>query len=472
MGFAEEFINGVLAGQQTLANKQDQRHRQMRMQFEQEDRGIEKEILQHRIRDLKIQERLQARQAAQQNLEMLSGTPERDIPTDRLMPMPTDPQEPMRMRPIDIPGIDFEGVSIPGMQATPQTMEQLLAAQMATRRMEALSTPRVLGENQVLTMGDEVLARGPQDPYKDHVWAYTRDARGQTVRRFIPRAEAASQDWEVEPVPRRTSNINVFREQIDIPSIVEGLRRGDYPPDQIPQSTEGLAIRSAAMKAGIPLRSMQDQARALAQHYQTLNSGQIANVRLATDEVSQALDILEEANKTWNDSGWGKFSWASMAAAENNLLGAEAKRTAMGVKEAAALVGEHLQNLKTGGSNPSNRVLDEIGTALSAYNSPNALDRTIQRLRTSVAIRRGAISGLEAVLPDAPDALPAEPPPPPPGPGRGRAAGPGPAANVTPAAAVPADVAAALGSEGPGRYTLSDGSVWLKDQSGRITKGQ
>jgi len=130
--FASNFIQGYSVGQQTRLRKEDERRakdqevfQKKKQEWEAEDRTIEKDILQQRIRALKIQEKLQARAAARENVQTMQGTSVKDltpdqteggvIPAYNLAPGMEDTIQ-TRMKTMQIPGIEELGAVAPGLR--------------------------------------------------------------------------------------------------------------------------------------------------------------------------------------------------------------------------------------------------------------------------------------------------------------------------------------------------------------------
>lgn len=409
--FTEQFINGVLAGQQSLAQKQDTQYRRLRMQFEEEDRGIEKMLLQHRMKQLKIDERLQARQAAIQNLQTMSGQSQADIPEEALSPLSAREEvagvegqafgegpTPRNIAPMNIPGI--EELNIPGISVRPQTLEQQLAQQIALfSAKEAAEIRPVARGGSLVRGGTEIFHNEYEDPAdKVLVPVVNRDAQGRETTTYMKRSDIPEGFTSTrERLPQRPST-QIILPQEDLTAVAEAIKRGDQPADLTGfPGKERVKIAAMLAKEGFnTTRALQEQ-RALMTHYQTLNTGERANIRIAADSTSEAIDILEDAAAKWKENGFGTFSWAGIMAAK--ALGGDKAQLAKDVESAVTSVQENLAFLKSGASAPSVRVMDDAVRALNARQSPTDLTATIRRLRQQVATRRGAITSLEAITP-------------------------------------------------------------------------
>ena len=168
MGFAEQFIQGVQAGQQIKLRKQKE-------QDEQEDRQIEKMLLQHRLRELKISEKVRARTLAKENFDLQQGQPQANLPAD-ITQTPELAGTPENMlsaltgmgqQPLPAPGpIPRQAMTIPGVselgvgdtQVRPQSMEELLLAQKRAKAQE----PYNLASGAIRVQDGEVVAENPR----------------------------------------------------------------------------------------------------------------------------------------------------------------------------------------------------------------------------------------------------------------------------------------------------------------------
>lgn len=144
MAFAEAFIESFLAGREHL-------RQQKQMELQQQEHELRKQQLQHQMGQLKIAEKVKARDAALEQFKLLTGQPAASFPQDYSAmqnkvesPVPGGgvpspdlltghpgfgtqvPQQGMvqaRPQPVNFPGIEEWGV--PGFSMTPQTREQV-----------------------------------------------------------------------------------------------------------------------------------------------------------------------------------------------------------------------------------------------------------------------------------------------------------------------------------------------------------
>lgn len=164
MGFAEQFIQGMQAGQQVRQRKQHEADTA-------EDRQIEKMLLKLKLDQIKIDERKAKRTEAVESFGMMQGQPQANLPAD----ITQTPELPASMAqtaltggPMPTPGpIPRQAMTIPGVygpdtQMRPQSMEERLLAQ----RMAELSKPTKLGAGESLTipLTGKTIASGAPKP--------------------------------------------------------------------------------------------------------------------------------------------------------------------------------------------------------------------------------------------------------------------------------------------------------------------
>ena len=261
MGYAENFIQAFQIGTQI-------RQRQEQAQAEAEERKLQREMLQHRIRQMGIEEKLSQRKLQQENWEMLSGQPRSNYETEQSMgefqgpPVPDDlgiPGQEMygsmntSQRIFNRPNVDIAGVEelgVPGIQRPVETLEEQLL------KMRAQAAARSGAGFQSI--------RG-------------RDAQGNPVfGRFSP-AEGTITNEQGQPIP--------------------GLR----PYESVPSA--GVDLNRAAQAAGFPTfmqvpdelkAQVQDLAMEMTQglsYSRRLGTGQGALDSPITPQVSQSTQL-------------------------------------------------------------------------------------------------------------------------------------------------------------------------------------
>lgn len=216
--FTSQFIQGIESAQRIRKNKRQEA-------YEIEDRDIQKELLQHRLRELKLQDKLRARAAAVQNLEMQSGMAQNQVPGSMLeeltpqqlegdkspgmvatlpngipgMVPPIKPAE-RQMRPVQIPGIEEMGV--PGFERRPQTMEQILAELGARKQAEESGKVYNVARGGMLATGSgETVARNPYEAAPTYREVSIRQPDGSVVKKVVTAAEAANMGEVIDAPP-------------------------------------------------------------------------------------------------------------------------------------------------------------------------------------------------------------------------------------------------------------------------------
>lgn len=407
MSFTEDFLNGLAQGQQLRQSKQAYDYNQRKMQYEAEDRDVEKQLLQHRLKELKLTERLNARKLAQENLQSLSGMSRDELTPDVMeggvLPATTvDPATGMRqslgrMKPITIPGVEgglLDGVDIPDIQVRPKTMEDQLAELYAQTQAKTMATPYNLAPGGVRMVGNRVVAQAP--PRQQYTWVTRRDKSGKTVRNYVPVEEALGRDFEQEPLPHVSNTFVLPGEDID--AIVDSFKAGRSGPADLAalDVKTRTKVSGALAKAGFDMTSLRRETDAMRAYYQTLNSGDRANLQTAANILEEALNGLEGAQKTWQSGGNGAFSSARVALAKTGALGADAKQAALDFEQAVTDTRTALAALKTGGSTANTNAINAAAAALSTGSD---IPAAIRRLRKSAQYTIAGVRNLEAITP-------------------------------------------------------------------------
>ena len=206
----DQIINAFVAGRQI-------RDAQLRKQQEAEDRKLEQEGLALRLKHLKLEEKLQARTLAKQNLDLMQGLPEAQLTEGGVLPA-SGPGLVTQRKKVTIPGVEELGVE--GLTVQPQSMEEVLAARAAEDRrkiLEILGTPREVG-------GRLVTPAGPDGKPVVH-YEPPKEAKAVTFRNEVRLVDGRRRDvllgsdgnWympgagtpftgKVEPVPEKTGD--------------------------------------------------------------------------------------------------------------------------------------------------------------------------------------------------------------------------------------------------------------------------
>lgn len=176
MGLADD-----VSGRVIRAFELGRQHRMHEQEFaqRQEDRKLEREILQHRVRELGIQEKLLARQTAIQNAQLLENQPgaPSGIPQNvrDILPLPAETPHPEQ----PIPGVEELGVS--GISLRPRTREQTQAETMGQfllqKRLEQTFAPPI-----VAPAGASVIPRTGGPP----IFTSKKEPTGDFERVFLP----------------------------------------------------------------------------------------------------------------------------------------------------------------------------------------------------------------------------------------------------------------------------------------------
>lgn len=403
---AGDFINAFLAGQQHRDQLQIRGHRERQMQMQEEDQLIEKDLLQHRLREMKINEKIRARDMARENVGLMQGTPTRDLTPEMTeggtLPAtsPTSPNSIItQMKQMQIPGVEELGV--PGVPVRPQTHEQglqdTLAKLTAEARIKSLFTEYNLAPGAVRMQGGRKVAENPKE--EERVWVNTRDKKGKTIRRYVTKTEAAENDWEQEPIPR-SGGTTVVLPPSELNSIADGVAAGTLPISFLNglRGQDKARLGSMLVTRGFnATRAEQDQ-KAIITNLQTVNGAGLSNLRVAADTATAALADLEEINNRWDRKTFGPLTGASIAITK--AKGGESGAMAKEAEDAVNEVRSAIAILKSGGSAATNTALANAEKLLSATQGQTDLAATILRLKTHIGYRTGAIRGLEAITTD------------------------------------------------------------------------
>lgn len=392
MGFAESLIDALAEGQRYRANK-------LRMQYEEEDRGIEKEMLQHRLKQMKIDERIRARNAAVENLNMMEGQPAESFPQQPFEMSQPDfsggiPSHAVggggaNVPVVDVPGIEELGV--PGVQRRPNTLEDILAAQFADLKQKMMLTPRTVARGGKLVVPglagedgvgeDGVIAEGDEIP--EQLYDYrTRDAQGNETSERLTAKEIRSRPPAVRArIPSRASGGGggiTRATDAEIDEAVAGVASGKIPASTIPNMTSDLGIRfnSRLKKTGFDVTRAKNDQAAFSKYLQGLNSGQQQAIIASADAVTDALDVLDGVLAAQGEGALapGTKPYADREAAINAVI-------------------QNLAVLKSGGSSVNDKALEAAEKEIrSGWFGPGMIAKA-KRLRQSLGYRVGSIRG-------------------------------------------------------------------------------
>lgn len=378
MAFADNFINSYMRGQQSARTKRIEDE-------EKEDRGIEKDILAHRIKELKIGDAIRAREAARQNIAEMEGLPASQFPQRPFEMSQPDfsggiPARATAGGGADVPTMTVPGIPELGVPATsrkPMTMEDILGQQLVELKQKAMWTPRTAsrGGNVVIPgMATEenpegVVASGDDYPEQMHRYV-TRDASGKETVELLTAEEFRKRPPPVrQRLPSQGSGGGANQlGQSDRDAVIAGVFDGTMPPDQIPNTTEGLRIKAGLQRRGFNLTRAQNDIKAFRTYLSTLNQGKQQEILVASDSALDALQDLEAAI----DSGGDR------------------KPAIKAAKDALAII-------KSGGSAPTNKALEDVEKELAdgIWNdiTGDSLKAKVLRLRTALGYRVASIRG-------------------------------------------------------------------------------
>jgi hypothetical protein len=439
------------------------------MEWEKEDRDIEKQLLQHRLRELKIAEKVQARQLAAQNFEFMSGISEKDVPESarEMRPYQEDPEalasvpgsipsgsfESTGIKEMELPGVEEFG--IPPVRRRPQTMEEQLANQLIQLRQKALVTPQRLSQGMVATLPltGEVLGRGEPRTFAPRapVRSTQRDAQGNEQDVFLDPAtgEQVFSGSTRAPRPQRPSTVVRLGDE-GRSQIVAGIMEGSIPP-VLGTSAQDRLIAADLRKAGFNLSEARLEYDTLRAKMRSMETGSRAALADAADRAELALTELENISAKWDSSG---IAPGATLAWYKRFGGAQEKALAAQYEAAIASAQTAIATVAAAGRQPTNKALEDAAKVLSA-GSHEKTKATIAQLKKTLPKRTSAIRA--AVADSVVDPVELQP-----GTGTGAGTGAGGGGGATQPPAQPsagpsdADIAAALTSKG---YDSSPASV-------------
>lgn len=407
---ADSMIQAFLAGRQMRTQRED---RERQVANETEDRSIRKMMHDLEIRKLKIDEAVQKRELSKQNFDLTQGQPFADLPKDFEMTgmvgsgLNAVPEVKATPRPMTIAGVPELGV--PDAQRTPQSMEQIIQRQHAAK----------LDEPFTLNPGDVRIAGGEQ------IAANTNPS---------PNKAQPSMDQQLLDAETRGDQETAKR-------IRRVMNARDATPNATLQAIRELQLaqlRQAATTGGLS-PALFNQAKAMADDY-TRDAKDFMARRSALQTVYAAKD---------NAPGDMSLIFSFMKMLDPGSVVREGEYA---TAQNAAGVPDQIRNL-------FNRVRDgrRLNPAQREQFTAQAEDlyQGAKQANGDVITgysQRAQAQGIDPkyVVFNLPD----------PSPVRSTASG-----------AVPAEVATALKGAGAGRHTLSDGSVWITDASGAISRG-
>lgn len=372
-GFARNFIEAFAQGQQV-------RTRRRLEQEAVEDRVIEKQLLQHRLKEMNISDKLRARNEAKERYDLLNNQPQDDIPGAADMPQRTfgltDPDFsggiPQRVTGGGprLPSITIPGVEGPDTVLQPRTREQNFEQMINEMLAKVFVTPQSASRGETITVGGKVIARG--QPYPEPLVPYTtRDERGVETTERIPASEALRRGPAVkQPLPRRPSSGNSVPRVSDegFDKMWADVVAGNTPATAVPDMKTEYGGRFHMRKpAGFDLTKAQNDQVAFRRYLNGLQTGQQQAILVASETVQTGLNELE-------------------ALIDRKAADAD-------IKSAADKVRGDLALLKSGGHAPTNKALEMAENELKTgwFGNSASLKPKIARMRKELGYRTAAI---------------------------------------------------------------------------------
>lgn len=243
---------------------------------------------------------------------------------------------------------------------------------------------------------------------------------------------------------------NAQNEQTNAHETALGIADGTTSPEVLLSSratAQGMALQAELHKMGVDANKITREWGATKRAIAALNSTQQLRLAETINKASASLDKLDELNTEWskNATRWGikVVNRASLAAAQNGLYGQEAASVAQRLSAQISDVTSELGQSIMGGNSPTDHALKLAATNLSTDWTQKVLADSIKQVRYNLNLAQNArneiLQGLGVT-------------------------------STQVQVPVPSAVSSALQSVGPGRHTLSDGSVWMKDANGVVTK--
>lgn len=412
MGFSEQFISGYQSGQATRKQHLDQRREQARFDYETQDRATNKEILTHHLKRIKIEEQIEARKAALENLKALEGAdaedltpdqteggmpgavqiPQGDLPNDGVTPMP-DPGAMAtilnKMKQVHIPGIDELGV--PGVDRRPKSMQQQLADSMTELRMKQNETIKEISPGASTARGTKIESTAPDRP--GYVKVTERDANGVEVSHWVPKEELGSTTATKQPLPSQQLSTGE-----DLDEVADGVAAFDVPASKLAQykGKDNLDLTARLRRKGFNLSKALAEERAAQKAMDTLNSGDRVDIINIADAAGLAMTDLrnilkpKEGQSGWKTE-WGSVTWPNLQLAKIGRYGADAKEMAGQVEDALSAVREAVASVKSVGNQASNATIKASEEILQPSYVKDDLVPRLDRLLTNIGYRVAAI---------------------------------------------------------------------------------
>lgn len=416
--FAANLIDAYNSGIQARRNRLQYKREERQEAEDAEDRDIEKQVLQHQLKTMKLQDALFERARAKENLEILSGLPEsrfrKAMDADVTGPMASTPipgqvppegMVPIRRPTVRIPGLPAEltgGQGVPDIDVEPMTQEEELEGELAKIIQRQMYTPRELSYGERLYVpGQGYVAEGlPRPPSGAGGLGgriiNERDEKGVVTPRFFSNeqirggAELPTQ----QPVPRAGGaggGRTLSPEQRS--SIANLILAGKFPVDQIPKSTEGLLLAAELADAGMDVVKAGNELRAVRAQIGALNSDEIVKLQTDAEAAVTMLDELDALSKKYGSSGYGALSMLKALEGDEQ---SQARQRAESLVEAVKPL---LISLRRYGSSATNAQLDKLDEQLNLGRSVGAYSTSIGAFKDAIKYRLNAIQSARIAVP-------------------------------------------------------------------------
>lgn len=260
----------------------------------------------------------------------------------------------------------------------------------------------------------------------------------------------------------------------DAQAIGDAIISGAQSPDLRGLYGVGPEVRAYLARKGYDLSGAQLDWQATQRYLAARNGGPQLRMVQAVDNAFHSLDTIEAAAKAWGGSRFPVLNRANLKLAMAGNIGGsvtatlpvynkatqqiEPKTKTWTASEIARVldaqiadVTSELANVYMGGNSPTDHGLQLAAHNLSSDWSQRDLETMLNQARTNLQVRRNSLNtGPVGVA--------------------GNYLGGGIAPQIN--SSVPQAVGTALANAEPGRHTLSDGSVWIKNADGTIRQGR
>lgn len=405
-----------------------ERHAAEALARQAEDRQIEKELLKDRLARMRTEEKFQQwqrqRQATIQNVDLMSGQPEAQVPAAQLEglsardlsqvtagypgqqseAMPVAANQPLPMAPVTVPG--FADLGIADVAVRPQTLEQILAGRIADARLKASQESYTLNAGDRRFRGDQQIAEGA--PREEPTVTIRTMENGREVTKVLPRSQAVGQSFPAPP--RATASTGAAGTQDIAKEVAGAIIAGDQPPDLKGLYRYGASVRAELARNKYDLTKAQLDWQATSKHLATLNGPQQLRLRQAATTAYESLDLIEKLADAWKGGRFQVLNRARLGAAKQGNIGGSWTGTLpigsngedvtkdWSAQEIATMldaqitdVTSELGNVYMGGNSPTDHALSLAGKNLGSQWSEQTLRSAVALARTNLRYRLNSI---------------------------------------------------------------------------------